>query len=252
MLSINNPDKATKIKIDVVIPAYNEEENLGELFRRLIRIFQKLNVEGRFLFIIQGNYKAVEILKDIADKEKVDSIETFYFKYPLGVGRAFKVGFENISPSCNYVLTMDADLNHQPEELENFFTKLEEADIVIGSRYIKGGKILELPLWKLLLSRLVNDFLSVLVRMRIKDKTSGFRLIKREVIERVVSQLEALDFDFYVEFLVRAFLEGFRIKEVPITYIKRKYGYSKMKKIKTLLSYINLFMKLKYKSRFLN
>lgn len=232
------------MKIDVVIPAYNEEENIGELFERLITVFKKYNLEARFLFIIQGNYSAVEVIKRVAEREKINKAGTFYFPKALGVGRAFKIGLENISKECDYVLTMDADLNHQPEELDRFLEAREDADIIVGSRYIRGGRIVGLPLWKLFLSKLVNDFLSFLMKIKINDKTSGYRLMKREAVEKIAWQLEALNFDFYVEFIVRASLEGFRIKEVPITYVKRKYGYSKMKKISTFLNYMKLFRRL--------
>jgi dolichol-phosphate mannosyltransferase len=142
---------------------------------------------------------------------------------------------------------MDADLNHQPEELGYFFDALKGtgADIVIGSRYVKGARIYGMPAWKLFLSKRVNDFLTVFAALRVRDKTSGYRLIRRGVVEKITPLLAAKKFDFYVEFLARAHWLGYAMREVPITFINRKRGFSKMKKLDTLFSYLKLFFRIK-------
>ena len=229
------------MKITVVIPAYNEQGNVVELAERLTQSIHELQIDADIYFVIQGDNSAVTLLDDLKKRETLH-IRWNYFPEPLGVGPAFRIGFQHIAPDCTHILTMDGDLNHQPEELVKFVECMDQtgADIIVGSRYIPGGSMDGMPLWKFSLSRLVNDFFSYTTALAIQDKTSGYRLMKRAVVEGVGNSTVSRGFEFYLEFLLHAHKAGFSISEVPIAYKVRVAGESKMRKLETLLHYFGV------------
>ena len=233
------------MKVTVVIPAYHEKGNVSELSVRLQRVFAAMGVDFEIFFVIQGDDGSLETLEELS-KHDVPSLRWAYFPSPLGVGAAFCYGFRHISPGCTHVLTLDADLNHQPEELPLFVTEVRkhEVDIVVGSRYVRGGSQFEgLPFWKFASSRLVNDFLSYTTDLKISDKTSGYRLMRREVVDFLVNASFSRGYDFYLEFMWQAHRAGFNIVEVPIVFKARKSGRSKMPKFQTFLNYLFLLLR---------
>lgn len=155
-----------KVFISTVIAVFNEENNIIPLTKRLIKVLEK---EGNFeiIYIISGEDNTLENIKTIKDNR----IKISYSKKPKGLGKDFKTGFSIISKNANYVLTMDADLNHQPEEIPRFLKKIEENDIVIGSRHVLGGKRENIPLWKIIISDFTNIFFTILSGVKTKDKT---------------------------------------------------------------------------------
>lgn len=234
------------MKISAVIPAYNEGENIANLVKRLKSVFMKLDIDFEIIVVVQGRDGSIERLNNFKNSE-IPQLKLIYFSEPLGVAKAFKIGFEEIEGDSTHVLTMDGDLNHQPEELPTLIKIINQknVDIVIGSRYVKGGKMEGLPIWKYLLSRFVNNALSYVTKLsQIKDKTSGYRLLKKGVVDKIKDKVSAKNFDFYVEFLIWAKKEGFEILETPITFKYRKEGESKMGKIDTLIRYVRLFIRI--------
>ena len=232
------------MKISTVIAAYNENENIIELIQRLIDVFKNMNIDYEIILVAQGKDGTLELLQDFKNRTG-SPIHILYYEKPLGVGIAFKIGFHNISEDATYILTMDADLNHQPEDLPRFLKPLEhkEVDIVIGSRYIPGGAMKNVRVWRYALSKFVNYVLSYLSNLRVMDKTSGYRLQKKEVVVSLRDKINAKNFDFYVDYLIMAQKAGFSMTEIPIIFIARSKGYSKMKKIDTLFRYLLLFLK---------
>jgi glycosyltransferase involved in cell wall biosynthesis len=225
-----------------VLPAYNEKQNLRVLVGRLKDVFEKEKINFEIICIIQGvdgTYEEILNLK----KRGFRQLKILYFKEPLGAGVAFKVGFSNISKDCDYVLTMDADLNHQPEELPKFLEKIKSADITIGSRYITGGKILGMPLWKQTISRLANKIVSFIFNFPINDKSSGYRIFRREVIADIVNDLKSRNFEVYPEILILARKKGYKMNEIPITFKVRTHGKSKFTWFRTGIGYLRLFFK---------
>lgn len=227
------------------MPAYDEKGNVERLAERFYNVFKKLKIDFELVYVLQGTkdksgYNNLMKMK----KKGMDKIKLIYFPGPIGVYPAFKVGFDNISKDSTHVLTLDADLNHQPEELPKFIKKMEEtnADMIVGSRYIKGGIIKGAPLWKKTLSKLMNLFFNIISPVDLSDKTSGYRLMKRKVVDKTKNKVKFRNFESYIEFLIKAKREGFTMAEVPITFIFRIIGVSKMRILKTTIGYIQLII----------
>ncbi|PIN70697.1 hypothetical protein COV93_00355 [Candidatus Woesearchaeota archaeon CG11_big_fil_rev_8_21_14_0_20_43_8] len=228
------------MKLTVVLPAYNEGDNVEELTTRLVSVLKKQKIKYDILYILQGNDGALERLRRM--KKKIPQIRMKHYPEPLGVGPAFRIGFDNIAKDSTHVLTLDADLNHQPEEIPRFIRSMEKnkVDLVIGSRKVKGGKMIDMPVWKKWISSGTNMIFREFFNLGAKDLTSGYRLFKREVIDNVKNRLISRNFEFYPEVILRASRLGFSISEVPITFKFRVHGKSKLGVISSGIGYAKL------------
>jgi len=141
-------------------------------------------------------------------------------------------------------LMMDCDLNHQPEELPLFLAALREKSMVVGSRYCPGGRIEGMPYWKLCLSRVFNMIMPVALGLPVRDVTSGYRLIASADLYAIASEAKGKDFTFYIEFLLLLWKARFTVMEVPIAFIARTEGFSKLRIPKTSLEYIKAIPRL--------
>src|SRR3989344_9160438 len=226
-----------KLKIFCVIPAFNETGNLAELTNKLIKIFSKEKINYKILYVLQGDKKSVSLLKQL--KKIYPQIHYVYYPKALGIGLAYKIGFQKVENQYTHILTLDADLNHQPEELTKFLKlyRKENPDIIIGSRFIPGGGFNDKRIWKKLISFLTNSLITSLLSVKVHDITSGYRLIRKEVIEKIKDKLREKGYPSYMELILCAHKLGFEIKEVAIIYSPRKWGKSKMKKIGTFIDY---------------
>ena len=139
---------------------------------------------------------------------------------------------------------MDCDCNHQPEELSILLEKIEKDTVVVGSRFCPGGKIVGLPIWKLILSVIFNHLTSFILKISIEDKTSGYRLIACSDTPEIAKQVIGKGYDFYIEFLLRMWMRGLNVVEVPICFLVRTKGVSKMLFISTTINYIRLMTRL--------
>lgn len=232
--------------LSVVIPAYYERENLEELTGRLLKVLGGLNFEYEILYVIDGDDGSREFLDNLQNPQ----VHYIYSPERLGIAKAFLIGFSEVFSRADLILTMDADLNHQPEEIPNLLKCLKEknVDITIGSRYIKGGKITGMPTWKLLLSRWMNIIINVLSGIRVADKTSGFRIYKKAAAKYISENIRAENFEFLPESILIAHQGGFTFTETPITFIFRIHGQSKMDKTQTIFGYLKMFWR-KIRSR---
>lgn len=228
------------MKISVVIAAYNEKGNAKELAERLYSVFNDLNLDFEIVFVVEGTDGTREELLSLPKNHNINLI---YNEKPQGIGNAFITGFNAVSNDATHVLTMDADLNHQPEELPRLINALPLADIVIGSRYIKGAVTEGVPEWKKRLSKLVNIFMAFLYGLNVEDKTSGYRLMKKEVVDSIKGSIVSKNFELLPEFLIRAKKKGFSMVEVPITFKFRVKGESKLSLFRNFFSYAGLLIK---------
>lgn len=234
------------MRIFCIIPAYNEKGNLEELTVRLAGVFRKLRTDFHILFVLQGKDSGKNILNRLNGKKEFrNKITYLVFPDALGIGRAYLAGFRNIPEGFTHVLTLDADLNHQPEEFPKFMEELrnKKTSVIIGSRYTEGGNFGDRRIWKRIVSRGTNMFLTNILRIGVRDISSGYRLIERHVIEKVVPYLHESGYPSYMELILEAKKNGYTLSEVPITYIPRKWGTSKMKKITTARDYLRFIPK---------
>jgi len=152
----------------------------------------------------------------------------------LGLGTAITDGFRLLLSQKNkpkYIITMDADYSHNPDDIPKLLNAAEKgSDLVIGCRYCKGGKTVGWPKMRLIISRLATILASATVRMRIHDCTSGFRCYSREYVRTVLTSLHSQTYEIQIETIKQARLQGFKVKEIPISFINRKRGKSKLTK----------------------
>jgi dolichol-phosphate mannosyltransferase len=235
----------TSRRLSVVIAAYDERENIEPLTRRLEATMEGLG-EWELLYVIEGKDGTLAIAERLA--EEIPNIRILYEETPRGLGRAFRRGFAAVSPRSDCIITMDADLNHQPEEIPRLLRALEDrnADILVGSRFVSGGLAEGTPAWKLALSGTFNIILRILFRLRTKDKTSGFRIYRAAALRALTFEND--NFAFLPELLIKARASGLRIVEEPIHFIFRRHGTSKMHLLTTTFSYLAL-LRLRFRGR---
>lgn len=212
----------------VVIPTYNEKENIENMIRKVMSFEKQFDV----LIVDDGSPDGTgNIVKEL-QKEFDNRIFLESRSGKLGLGTAYIHGFKwSINKEYDYIFEMDCDFSHNPEDLIRLYNAcaIEGADVSIGSRYCKGGKVKNWPLKRILMSYFASVYVRVILLISIKDTTAGFKCYKREVLEKI--NLDAVIFKgyaFQICMKYAAIKHGFKITEVPITFVDRLYGVSKM------------------------
>ena len=215
------------MKLSIVMPAYNEEESISETVEQIEEAFAKVNIEHE-IFIVNDNSKdgTLEILKQLAQKYPSVKYETN--NGPNGFGYAVRYGLERFSGDC--VAVMMADLSDSPYDLIRYYTTMIEGnyDCVFGSRFIKGGKVIDYPWVKKIINRIANFIIRMVMRIKYNDTTNAFKLYKREVIDGVKPILSP-HFNLTIELPLKAIIRGYTYTVVPNSWTNRKYGVSKLK-----------------------
>ncbi len=162
--------------------------------------------------------------------EENDRIQILHRPGKLGLGSAYIAGFKHaIQQDVDCIFEMDADFSHDPDMISEFLEKLETCDVVIGSRYISGINVVNWPMSRLLLSYFANFYTRIITGMSIQDATSGFKCFKREVLELIdLDRVRSDGYAFQIEMNFRCWRKGFRICEIPIIFVDRHSGTSKM------------------------
>lgn len=209
----------------IIIPTYDEKENVGPLSKAILEILPTANI----LFVDANSPDGTgQILDGLAAADR----RLFVIHQPgkSGLGRAYIEGFQwALKRSYEFIFEMDADYSHNPRELPNFLKAAAEADLVLGSRYINGIRITNWPLNRLLLSMGGALYVKILTGMPFADPTGGFKCFRRRVLESInLDKVKSNGYSFQIEMTHAAWIEGFRVKEIPITFEDRRAGYSKM------------------------
>jgi dolichol-phosphate mannosyltransferase len=215
------------MKLSVVIPAYNESESISETTDNLIPILLHEKIEHEILVVNDNSSdNSVEVLESL--KIKYTSFTYVTNQGPNGFGYAVRYGLERFSGDC--VAVMMADLSDSPEDLVTFYRTMvsENVDCVFGSRFIKGGKIIDYPLVKRIVNRIANLIIRVVMRIKYNDTTNAFKLYKRHTIEGIKPFL-APHFNLTIELPLKAIIRGYSYSIVPNSWTNRKYGTSKLK-----------------------
>lgn len=224
--------KKNKTEISIVLPTYNEEGNVSELIARLNKVLNPLT--KNYEIIVIDGYS-----KDSTVKEAKAAGAKVFLQKEKGYGAALKEGFD--IAKGDYVITMDADLSHDPIFIKEMWKKRHSYDLIIASRNIKGGKA-DMPMTRRFLSKFLNLFFSYMLSTPVKDLSSGYRMYKKEVLDEI--KIIGKDFNVLQEILVRAYSAGFMIAEIPFHYKPRKAGKTKAQLFKFFMSYLKTLKRL--------
>ena len=212
-------------RILVILPTYNEAENVTGLTQLVLQQDERIEV----LVVDDGSPDGTA---ERVEELRVDEPRVHLIRRPgkLGLGTAYLAGFRfGLDEGYSLVFTMDCDFSHNPRYLSQMIEKLGDCDLVVGSRYVKGGGIENWPWYRLLLSRFANFYARTLLRLELRDCTAGFRGYRREVLEGVDPfDVRSSGYSFLEEMAWKVSRAGFSIAEVPIVFEQRQAGSSKI------------------------
>jgi dolichol-phosphate mannosyltransferase len=231
-------------KVVVIIPTYNERKNIEKLIPDIIELYPNINILVVDDNSPDGTGDYVESLSQHDDR-----IHILKRKGKMGLGTAYAEGFKYaLKNDYDLIIQMDADYSHDPKVIADFLEAIKENDLVIGSRYITGVNVINWPMRRLLLSYFANFYTRVITGMPIKDATGGFKCFRKEVLASFdLDKIRSNGYAFQIEMNFKTFKKKFRIKEVPIIFVDRVEGTSKMSK-KIVHEAIFMVWKLRYRS----
>ncbi len=212
----------------VIIPTYNEKENIEKMVRKVFSLSLPFN-----LLIIDDNSPdgTADIIKKL-QKEYTNQLHLIQRKGKLGLGTAYITGFKwALENHFEYICEMDADFSHNPDDLIRLYDACETqgADLAIGSRYISGVNVVNWPMGRILMSYFASKYVRFITRMKIQDTTAGFKCYKRKVLETInLDKIKLKGYAFQIEMKFTTWKFGFKIIEVPIIFTERQEGVSKM------------------------
>ena len=214
----------------VIIPTYNEKENVEKVLQAVYNLKQDFHV----LVIDDGSPDGTADVVRALQPRFANTVFLVERRGKLGLGTAYIHGFKwSIERGYNFIFEMDADFSHRPSDLERLYTacKDEGGDVAIGSRYVDGGKIENWPWDRKFYSKGGALYTRLITWMPVKDPTAGFVCYRREVLDTInLDEIKFVGYAFQIEMKFAAWKLGFKIVEVPITFIDRKFGSSKMNK----------------------
>lgn len=228
--------------ISVVIPCYNEEENVKDVYSNISAQLKKLGEKYEIIFVDDGSWDSTRKIVERIRKSDRNVVVAAHTKN-MGLGKALETGFKK--SSGNVIVTTDADSTHDPALIPRMVEMVNRGyDVVVGSRYVKGGKMLNVPPYRVAISMLAGTAIHVILGMwSVKDMTSGYRAYSRKV--KKVS-VQSAGFQSELEILYKMNRLGARIAEIPIVLEMRKKGNSKFRLFKTAKQYIKLVLRLKF------
>jgi dolichol-phosphate mannosyltransferase len=213
------------VKSLVVIPTYNERENLVPLMKQIF-------AEGLPLEVLIIDDNSPDGTGAVADELAAADprVHVLHRAGKMGLGSAYVAGFRYaLERDYDAVFEMDADFSHNPDSLPEFLRELENADLVVGSRYLHGVTVVNWPLKRLVLSYGANVYSRIITGIPIKDLTGGYKCFRRQVLEALdLSRVKSDGYGFQIEINYKAWRKGFRIREIPILFVDRRAGESKM------------------------
>ncbi len=213
------------MKALVIIPTYNERENLVPLMKQIF-------AEGLQLEVLIIDDHSPDGTGAVADELAAADprVHVMHRAGKMGLGSAYVAGFRYaLERDYEAVFEMDADFSHNPDSLPEFLRELENADLVVGSRYLHGVTVVNWPLKRLVLSYGANVYSRIITGIPIKDLTGGYKCFRRQVLEALdLSRVKSDGYGFQIEINYKAWRKGFRIREIPIMFVDRRAGESKM------------------------
>jgi dolichol-phosphate mannosyltransferase len=213
------------MKTIIVIPTYNERENIEQLAKLIIELGEDFHI-----LIVDDN--SPDGTGEIADKlaRELEQVKVIHRARKLGLGTAYVEGFKcALKDSADYIFEMDADFSHDSKYLSNFMEAIKDNDLILGSRYVRGGGVVNWPFRRLLLSKMASFYVRAITGLPVADPTGGFKCFRRNVLESIgLDDVRSNGYAFQIEMTYKAWKKGFRIKEIPIIFVERGQGKSKM------------------------
>ena len=210
----------------VVVPTYNEVENLPAIVESILEHAPETHI----LIVDDNSPDGTGALADKLTQARPEQVFVLHRARKDGLGQAYVEGFRfALDRGYAVIVQMDADFSHDPKYLPAFFEAIETNDLVIGSRYVNGISVVNWDLKRLILSKAASFYVRLITRMPIADTTTGFKCWRREALLAIgLDQLFSNGYVFLAEMSYRAYRKGMRIKEVPIIFVERRLGRSKM------------------------
>ena len=209
----------------VVTPTYNEAENIE-------RFISQVLAQGTEIEVLVVDDNSPDGTGDIVEKIRSANPRVHQIRRSgkMGLGTAYVEGFKYaITQRYDYVFEMDADFSHNPDEIPRFLQKMASCDLVVGSRYTNGVRVVNWPIRRLILSYTANLYTRIVTGLPIKDATGGFKCFKREVLEAInLDRVHSNGYAFQIEMNFKVWNKGFRVCEQPIIFVDRQSGVSKM------------------------
>jgi dolichol-phosphate mannosyltransferase len=209
----------------IIIPTYNERENIDPLIERLLALPYELHVL---------------VVDDRSPDGTADCVKEWQAKSPrvhllqragkMGLGSAYRDGFKYaLGNGAEYIFEMDADFSHDPDAIGGFLEHAEQYDVVLGSRYLHGVTVINWPLSRLILSYSANVYSRIVTGLPLRDATGGFKCFRRRALEGIrLDRVKSDGYAFQIEMSFKCWKKGFTIKEIPIIFVDRRAGVSKM------------------------
>lgn len=212
----------------VIIPTYNEKENIENIIRAVFGLEKEFHI----LVIEDGSPDGTADIVKRMQQEFPERLFMIERKGKLGLGTAYITGFKwSLEHNYNYIFEMDADFSHNPNDLPRLYDACakEGYDVAIGSRYISGVNVVNWPIGRVLMSYFASKYVRIITGLNIHDTTAGFKCYRREVLETIpLDKIRFKGYAFQIEMKFTAYKCGFKIKEVPVIFINRELGTSKM------------------------
>ena len=213
----------------VIIPTYNEMENIEKIIRAVFGLEKSFHI----LVIDDGSPDHTgDKVEELIEKEFKGSLFCLHRKGKLGLGTAYITGFKwALEHGYGYVFEMDADFSHDPNDLPRLYAACHDEgyDVAIGSRYVSGVNVVNWPIGRVLMSYFASQYVRLVTGFKVHDTTAGFKCYKRRVLETIpLDQVRFKGYGFQIEMKFTAYKIGFKIKEVPVIFVNRREGVSKM------------------------
>ena len=217
----------------IIIPTYNERENIAQLLPYLEQLFRQERIGGGVIVVDDNSPDGTAaVAKEAALTLARDNFDIHLIERPgkLGLGTAYIAGFRQaLANGADYIMEMDADFSHNPDYIPDFLRLLKEADVVIGSRYVSGGGVENWSWHRRAISRLGSRYSRLILGWDIQDATAGYMAYRRQVLETInLDDITSNGYIFQAEMKHRAHRHGFKLVETPIIFADRKLGQSKM------------------------
>ncbi len=213
------------MKTIVVIPTYNERDNVRNIITAVLA-----TMDGVHVLVVDDN-SPDDTAGIVREMMLADSrINLLVRPGKMGLGTAYCEGFAiALSKGYEAIIEMDADFSHDPNDIPRFIKELEQSDVIVGSRYCNGVNVVNWPLKRLILSYGANFYTRIITRMPIKDATGGFKAFRADALRRIdLTKIHSNGYAFQIEMNYRLWRTGARIKEIPIVFVDRRSGVSKM------------------------